>query len=125
MKHWLEVAVLFAALFLTGVDAKATAPNEDNVTAATAWVDAWVGQAYTVAASTKTQTCDFAAQELLSSFVRKTRTTLGGNISPDDARYLQDAAFIAGSIMKERGCGFVYKSQMSVLKKDIAKRFNQ
>lgn len=41
MKSWLEVAVLFFAVFLTGIDVNATASDESKITNASVWVKQW------------------------------------------------------------------------------------
>lgn len=120
-RHVIEGAVLVLSLFLTGVDAKATAANVDNLTQATAWVSEWADKAYEVATSPK-GTCENSHKELLNSFFKQSNTTLAvSGLSNDDVLHLQDAAFIAENIIERKSC-VTYKTDMALLFANIKNR---
>lgn len=127
MKHWLEVVVLFVALFLTGVDAKATAVDEDNFTTATVWVDEWTTRMETLSAKPTDWSCDSKQQKEIAAhvdiFVREAGQTLEKELSQDDLRYLQINAFFAGNIIGKKQQCFLHQIEgLSALKADLKNR---
>jgi hypothetical protein len=127
MRHWLEVIVLFGTLFLAGVDAKATAVDEDNFTTETVWVDAWNTRMETLSAETAGGVCGSKQQKAIAShvnvFVREARKTLEKKLSQDDLRYLEVNAFFAGNIIRKKPeCFLRQLDTLSVLKSDVKNR---
>lgn len=119
MNYWLKVALLFGALFLTGIDAKARAADEDNLTSASVWVDSFVEQMVAVPLKENGR-CGKKAEELLNSFIRKAFHVLDNKLSEADALYLQDAVFSAENIaVKQPLCFTHQKEGLAVLKKLI------
>lgn len=126
MRHYL-VVVLFVALFLTGVDAKATAVDEDNFTTATVWVDGWTTRMETLSAKPIDWSCDSKQQKVIAAhvdvFVREASKTLEKKLSRDDLRYLQINAFFAGSIIgKKQQCFLHQAGELSALETSLEKR---
>lgn len=126
MKHWLEVMFLFA-LFLAGVDAKATVMDEDNFTTATVWVDAWTTRMETLSAKPADWSCDSKQQKAIAVhvdvFARESRKTLEKELSQDDLRYLQINAFFAGNIIGKKQQCFPHQAEgLSALKTDLKNR---
>ncbi len=127
MRHLVEVVVLFAALLLTGVDAKATAVDEDNFTTETVWVDAWSTRMETLSAEPATWACDSKQQkeiaEHVNIFIGESRKTLEKKISRDDLRYLQMNAYFAGNIISKKQQCFLHQAEgLSALKVNLTNR---
>lgn len=116
MKNCFKVALLFIALLLTGVDAKATATDENKATGATAWVDDWMAQMETAAKSIdKDNMCGdkniHALNELLNI---KITETLAKNITKNDSSRLLGALRLAQSVSYKRlSCLLDYIDQRS------------
>lgn len=115
MKNCLKVALLFSALFLTGVHAQATT-NESNTAGATAWVDDWTKQMETAAESIdKDNMCGdkniHALNELLNI---KITETLAKNRTKNDSSRLLGALRLAQSVSYKRlSCLLDYIDQRS------------
>lgn len=119
MKYWLKVALLFGALFLTGVDAKERVADEGNLTSAGIWVDSFMEQMVVVPLKENGK-CGKKAEELLNSFIRKVLHVLDNKLPEADAFYLQDAVFSVENIaVKQPLCFTHQKEGLIVLKKLI------
>lgn len=124
MKEFFQTMLLFLALFFTGVDAKATATDEDKLTNATAWVDQWEETAYMYATGPVSQFCPVGATDHLQDFSKKVRKTLaGGSFSYDDLLHLQDAAVIAGNVVRRKSCSD-YLPVINFAQQEIKKRIS-
>jgi hypothetical protein len=125
MKEFFQTMLLFLALFFTGVDAKAIATDEDKLTVATAWVDKWEETAYVYATGPVSQFCPVGVSNHLLDFSKKVKKTLAGAyFSYDDLLHLQDAAVIAGNVVRQKNCAD-YIPVISFLKQDIEKRLEK
>lgn len=102
MNYWLKIAVLFTALFLTGIDAKATVPNEDNTTKASAWVDTWTESTKTMLE--KGYLCNVAAQKDMYDQVHAVIPKVSAwkeFASMDDLLSFEQAIFFSKSIAQD------------------------
>lgn len=105
MKHWIEVMVLFAALCLTGVDAKATAIDEDKTTKASAWVAEWTADTEKILRE-KGYKCEEATQvaayEQVHKIIPRIITSVAEPaVSSEDVSVFRDAIYFSKSVAKK------------------------